>query len=300
MLKPLQVGDECRVDGFLAHSGWEAHLTDGFEPPEFPAAVPHIVAVGSPTLWEDVVPGLRYTVLGTWDGQVVRARECHEAPTHDLFTVPPANVVEATAPDTSQQDWDLPRLVTCAGSFTRQTDDALISHTTLTRWTPEAEAILDRDDVAVAVLCGHPDDPFPSTYPPYDPYAEATPQRELAVGDAALACGFLVTSGTDTWVTGHWADPPTTGIRLASPWHRFQNLSPTCPRALYGTWARDHLADDGQALIPTYQDYRYRDRTTLVPRYRAGVEDHDPARPLAVLVGYPTDRFVWHRNTPPL
>lgn len=299
--KALKPGDRCRADGFLAHEGGEATLTESPGYDLFPA-VPHIAAVGSPALWRDALPGLRYTIEGTWDGELIRASDCREAHTHDRFMAPPPDVIAAAKPappPCKENAWDLPGLVAATGGFSRPTDHALITHATLLRWTAEAEDVLgDRPDVAVAVMCGHVGDPFPTPLLPYLPHPDTAPHRELATGEKAFACGFLVPAGEETWVTGHWAEPPTSGIRLRTPWEAFRDItSRTQPYGLFGTWAGDHMADDGRALTPIYQDYRYRDLVTLAPRYLPGAEA-DTQRPLAVLVGHPGERFVWHRDSP--
>lgn len=310
MTKPhvLLPGDACRADGYLRVEAAAVSITDSPSSPSAPFGARAVLAVGSEGLWASVEPGVRYSVRGTWDGQLIRAESCEVAQCQKRFGRPrPDDVARATRPlETMVDTPEVPDILFTGGSAVSGGGCVTFMH--LMRWTDEAVAALtDRADLVVTVMCGREDDAFLTDVQPLELPTGRT-ETPLHMGDHARACGYLVAHGQDAYLCPRWNSPPDAGVRLRT---RVSDLRGgayldddprvgECDRYLAyvadGVWDGEALADDGYLKIASRQDFTLVEDVELCMCYDPELPRRFPQRPLAVLVGHPGERFVWHRG----
>ena len=309
MTKPhvLLPGDPCRADGYLRVEATAVSITDSPSWPSAPFGARAVLAAASEGLWASVEPGVRYSVRGTWDGQLIRAESCEVSQCQERFGRPrPDDVARATRPvETEVVTPEVPGILFTGGFAVSGGGCVTFMH--LMRWTDEAVvALTDRTDLAVTVMCGREDDAFLTDVQPLELPPGRT-EKPLQAGERARACGYLVAHGQDAYLCPHWNSPPNAGVRLRT---RVSDLRGGAylgdpgvgERDRYlayvvdGFWDGEALADDGYLKIASRQDFTMVEDVELCVRYDPKLPRRLPQLPLAVLVGHPHDRFVWHRG----
>lgn len=304
----LKPGDACRLDGYLRIEDGVALATG------YPAlSGVDIAATGAEELWRDVEMGVRYTIRGTWDGQVVRANSCERAACQDRIARPgPESSGAAVERADLELQSSLPGSI-AAGVYTTADGKYAVQYSYLPRWTSEAIAALaGTQNLAVIVMCGHEDDSFPSSAPSFaDSLAWSSAGEPawqvLEPADQARACGYLVKVGSRAYLCPHWSSEPERGVKLSTPfdslrgggylrdWEHHER-DRYLAYVVDGIWQGDYLEDDGYLNIASCQDFTLVEDVELQLRFDPHAMTARRQKPLAVLVGHPGDRFVWHRG----